>query len=65
MSNFDKEAPLSLHDAEVNGSEKSDSSPTLKLDAHGLPLVPQPSDHKDDPLVCPNCSFASASGNRD
>lgn len=24
----------------------------LKLDAHGLPLVPQPSDHKDDPLVC-------------
>ncbi|KAL2272570.1 hypothetical protein FJTKL_06290 [Diaporthe vaccinii] len=24
--------------------------PTLKLDRHGLPLVPQPSDHKDDPL---------------
>jgi len=23
----------------------------LKLDARGLPLVPQPSDHKDDPLV--------------
>lgn len=23
----------------------------LKLDEHGLPLVPQPSDHKDDPLV--------------
>jgi hypothetical protein len=25
--------------------------PDLKLDEHGLPLVPQPSDHKDDPLV--------------
>ncbi len=24
----------------------------LKLDKSGLPLVPQPSDHKDDPLVC-------------
>lgn len=23
----------------------------LKLDSNGLPLVPQPSDHKDDPLV--------------
>ena len=23
----------------------------LKLDEHGLPLAPQPSDHKDDPLV--------------
>lgn len=23
----------------------------LKLDERGLPLVPQPSDHKDDPLV--------------
>jgi hypothetical protein len=26
--------------------------PGLKVDAHGIPLVPQPSDHKDDPLVC-------------
>lgn len=24
----------------------------LKLDKHGLPLVPQPSRFKDDPLVC-------------
>ena len=24
----------------------------LKLDKHGLPLLPQPSDRKDDPLVC-------------
>ena len=23
----------------------------LKLDKHGLPMVPQPSDHEDDPLV--------------
>ena len=28
--------------------------PVLKLDANGLPLDPQPSDHEDDPLVCPN-----------
>jgi hypothetical protein len=26
-------------------------NPNLKLDKHGLPLVPQPTDHKDDPLV--------------
>jgi hypothetical protein len=25
----------------------------LKLDKRGLPLVPQPSDHKDDPLNWP------------
>jgi len=25
--------------------------PAVKLDKHGLPLTPQPSDHKDDPLV--------------
>jgi hypothetical protein len=24
---------------------------SLKLDARGVPLVPQPSDHRDDPLV--------------
>jgi hypothetical protein len=28
--------------------------PELKLDENGLPLVPQPSDHPDDPLVYPN-----------
>jgi hypothetical protein len=26
-------------------------SSDLKLDENGLPLVPQPSDHEDDPLV--------------
>lgn len=35
-------------DIDENGKT---STPTLKLDKHGLPLVPQPSDHKDDPLV--------------
>lgn len=29
--------------------EKSDLAP-LKLDKHGFPLVPQPSEHKMDPL---------------
>lgn len=30
-----------------------EKQPTLKLDRHGLPLVPQPSDHKEDPLNWP------------
>lgn len=38
---------------EINGNEKA-STQALKLDKHGLPLVPQPSDHKDDPLVSRN-----------
>lgn len=25
--------------------------PHIKLDKHGLPLLPQPSSHEDDPLV--------------
>ena len=32
-------------------SRKEQSGTELKLDKHGLPLVPQPSDYKDDPLV--------------
>jgi hypothetical protein len=35
-----------------------ETMPELKLDRHGLPLVPQPSDRKDDPLVCPNTWFS-------
>lgn len=31
-----------------------DSMQGMRLDRHGLPLVPQPSDRKDDPLVCHN-----------
>jgi hypothetical protein len=49
----DKEVRLSLHFEESN-SDRMDEKPVvadLKLDEHGLPLVPQPSDHKDDPLV--------------
>lgn len=36
------------------------STPTLKLDKHGLPLVPQPSDHRDDPLVSRNSCTGDA-----
>lgn len=42
-----------------NGTKAEDTyqveekQPTLKLDRHGLPLVPQPSDHEDDPLNWP------------
>lgn len=34
---------------EINQGEIEGSDP--KLDKHGLPLVPQPTDRKDDPLV--------------
>jgi hypothetical protein len=34
-----------------NGLDTPESS-DLKLDKHGLPLIPQPTDRKDDPLVC-------------
>ena len=38
---------------EIKGTaDYSEDKPrALKLDKHGLPLVPQPSDHPDDPLV--------------
>ena len=52
--NSDKNPRASLHieDAEVDAEvQKEDAHPHLKLDERGLPLVPQPSDHKDDPLV--------------
>lgn len=40
----------SFHEVDdVKDPERSN----LKLDARGVPLVPQPSDHKDDPLVRP------------
>lgn len=37
--------------------DKKAATPVLKLDKHGLPLVPQPSDHKDDPLVSATSEF--------
>lgn len=30
---------------------EGDGHPPVKLDRYGLPLVPQPTDRKDDPLV--------------
>lgn len=36
---------------ENDGENSSESTVGLKLDQHGLPLVPQPSNFKDDPLV--------------
>lgn len=37
---------------ETSSKDSKEPVSDLKLDAHGLPLVPQPSNHKDDPLVC-------------
>lgn len=34
---------------------KSTAKESIRLDKHGLPLVPQPTIHKDDPLV--RCFF--------
>lgn len=36
----------------------SESLADMKLDKHGLPLVPQPSNHDDDPLVGSYCFHA-------
>lgn len=52
----DVEAGHQMHPREkelhvVDGHDEKATTPVLKLDKHGLPLVPQPSDHKDDPLV--------------
>lgn len=46
------EATLAKGDEEA-ATEHADAAKTrpLKLDKNGLPMVPQPSDHKDDPLV--------------
>lgn len=37
---------------ETSSKDSKEPVSDLKLDKQGLPLVPQPSDHKDDPLVC-------------
>ena len=48
-------AQNSTENMTASNIDKADDSKgrgnTLKFDKHGLPLVPQPSDHKDDPLV--------------
>lgn len=39
-------------DLDLNDPKKlSGDLANLRLDKHGLPLVPQPTQHKDDPLV--------------
>ncbi|PON26135.1 hypothetical protein TGAM01_v205079 [Trichoderma gamsii] len=38
---------------ETSSKDSKEPVSDLKLDKHGLPLVPQPSDHKDDPLNWP------------
>ena len=42
----------SIKDVSPLAQDEEKRRPALKLDKHGLPLVPQPSDHPDDPLVC-------------
>lgn len=40
-----------------DSSNKSDTDADLKLDKHGLPLIPQPSRWMDDPLVYENSLY--------
>lgn len=42
---------LSIEKGSSSSSSKPSGSEDLKLDSKGLPLVPQPSRFKDDPLV--------------
>ena len=50
QSSLDEE--LQNHSAlEKDEGNSSEGTVVLKLDQHGLPLVPQPSGFKDDPLV--------------
>lgn len=47
---------------EIDADRKA-TTPALKLDKHGLPLVPQPSDHKDDPLVSTSSEYQASRPN--
>jgi hypothetical protein len=51
--NSDKDVRVSLNQEDSSEGDMPIEAnvPGLKLDRQGLPLVPQPSDHKDDPLV--------------
>lgn len=51
--NSDKDVRAWADHAESDENEKV-TEPHVKLDRRGLPLVPQPSDHKHDPLVRSN-----------
>jgi hypothetical protein len=50
----DKGTPRDVTDKvdEARVLERENGTSALKLDKHGLPLVPQPTERKDDPLVC-------------
>jgi len=48
MAAFEKGAGLTIEDEQ---SKENAQAVDLKLDKNGLPLVPQPSAHSDDPLV--------------
>ena len=50
-TNSNKDAELDLNDPQKLAG---DDASNLRLDKHGLPLVPQPTQHKDDPLVSPS-----------
>lgn len=55
MDNYKVEDAHSAEQVEMathRSEEKSDGAP-LKLDGHGFPLVPQPSDNSMDPLNWP------------
>jgi hypothetical protein len=56
---FEKAGYVSSHLEDGADIEIKNEQPQLKLDEHGLPLVPQPSDHKDDPLVRLNMCVSS------
>ncbi|KAK0252062.1 hypothetical protein LTS09_012856 [Friedmanniomyces endolithicus] len=47
MATFEKGIGLTIEDEQ---SKENAQAVDLKLDKNGLPLVPQPSDHSDDPL---------------
>jgi hypothetical protein len=51
---YDSEKHVQISHNEHNFPEipKNDPDSELQLDKHGMPLVPQPSRFKDDPLVC-------------
>jgi MFS family permease len=50
MASSDIEKASDIGEVEHTTNEDNSERPPLKLDRHGLPLVPQPSDHPDDPL---------------
>lgn len=49
---FNGEAvPVNVKEGRDEESLGGETSIEVKVDKHGLPLIPQPSSHQDDPLV--------------